>query len=445
MGLEQARIIPQIIPPRLIFCGTITNTNPNGQLRVRQPLEIGDSMFVPFSLKNRYLSRMRRFERVLFNEMPNRTHYDEEERDYRRLSRDLVLDLFPALRDIFIHEQEQRLFHGKTVEIYVQEAFEQAKEFRDWLIKNHLPPNLWQRFELLEEVHSAQNIFDLLKMHTQSEEMPYDQMRNQQIVSLLELAYLFSFQDLTRDPRERKLLDRFSKLSGEAFPRTDMITLALTLNHEGKCKQCAIHTEKSDSMIRAQSISRRGMLSKDFRVRYFGQTPNEFVIFHQREKDDFPTMLKVIRGRRIPPPDLHAARFIVGDKKHSTKFLQTLAVQLPEWEIQKEEVETRTHSSMLPYKQEKYFVWQKNDAGAKIELVVDWLTDNDRPFEGSWIYYCITRGSSFQEFRIRQLLEGPLQKILPHDIYGFDWNSPENIQGLSDYAYQQAIEQFTAS
>lgn len=433
-------------PPRLLIPCEGAVTISDNRLRWL-PLDIGELRTIHASLETVYADRLTQIDQVLQARQKIIFTRDQAQSKGRvrsdgEIIRETIKALFPILNTVIKRGEEEVLFRGKRIEEYVDEvAFMGARGFREWVIKEHLPPDHWQPLELLEEVNVASGLIDLIRLYNNSENstlgQDYRRKIGQQIISTLANMELFTLVDLTKDPEEEELLNRFTRETSRAFPQSESVTLQVILDSQGKWSQSRIGTSREDQLLRAQAEARGGTIT--YSVRKFGPGPDAFIIFSQREKTIYSRMLKILRGRSLPITDRVAARFILGDLRYLETFLKLLSERLPGWKIQKEEAETITPASKLPYPQLKYYAYKEDKPETQIEMVIEWLADEQSIFRGSWVPYIVSEESNFDAFRMKQFLEGPLQFLSPFECYGIDWSSPEEQEILLKYANTKAI------
>lgn len=456
------------LPPRLLLAETSVNLTRDQRLRW-QPMDICEVWQVNPNQQTIYDRRLEQIEGILLQVQQKVLKHDQEKgKDPRyetSTTRKLCKMLFPCLEERVIKAGgEERLFRGLRLEDYVNFiAFSGVLGFREWLTNEHLPPDpkYRQELELINTVGNASGILDLVRLIGGNTDVGdvngivYNRLVNQQVISTLGLIQAFALTDLARDPNEEKLLTEFTDITSKVFPREEEIRLVLGLNADASEVRFNHICRKDDDSLQSALAQSRDtqtkMLNHGYRARIFGSQPNEFAIFHPREKRIYSELLKIYRGRKIPVADAHAARFIVSDKRYIVEengkaeqeglFIQTLRQKLgKDWQLEKEFEETRTSSSRLPYHQIKYFAWKKDAPNVQIEVVFEWLYDNGLILhESSWIPYRYLKDINWEALRVRQLLEGPLQHIFPKDCYGIDWDSPETQKELFDYANNKAI------
>ncbi|MBM3283015.1 hypothetical protein FJY90_02055 [Candidatus Gottesmanbacteria bacterium] len=390
-------------------------------------------------------------------------------------TREMVRKMFPGLRGILGQAGERQLFHGERLEEYINEvALPEAKRFREWLLKEHLPEKPYhQPLQLLNHVDTAGTLLDLVRLYGRELTIPKvdDAARQlileeearrtylseqQQIVSLLGLTYLYALVDLTRRPEEEALLKEFSTITSKSpfFFGTEKINLLVLLNAEGKCIGSRICRNSEDAIQRAAAEGRPRFINDEYTVRRFGCGLDEFAIFGERGKSHYSEMLKIMRGRDIPVRDRMAVRFILGEKNYSDKFIKLVRNILPGWIIEEEgEVSLTPSTGIEP--QMRYYAYKQEDPNTRIELVIHWLNEDQQLLRGSWIPYLYEKTTNHHEFRMRQLLgidtAGKpvpgriLADIFPDEIYSFNWDSPETQQELLAYAYSKILSKIIES
>ncbi len=444
-----------ILPLNALICPIIDDGHlvlrPDFSLRARTDADKPALFFLDDPLQNRMAGihqTLLVYRAKAIGRIPDPIDSETESQD----TRELLKKIFPALDKLIKGGQEEGFFGGRCdgVEDYVNTyALPAAKSYRDWTIKQHLPPSFWQPLELLEDVNNATNLLDLVKLYGgktvtvvpiqgEPQNQIYNRKIDQQVTSLLVLMYLTSIVDLTRKPEEEAVLKAFTDQASSAFPNQEEIGLSVKLDHaRGKCVQMHLHRPGDDRKLKAQSQSRSGFIDHRYTARRWSAVPKAVAVFQQREKPEYSEISKILRNRPFPITDRLGVRFIIGDKNLLSSFIDTLSNKLPEWEIVREAEDTPSPQSSLSYPV-KYFAHLRSKPDINIEMQIDWLMDGEA-FRGTWIPKRYEHDDNFHAYRMRQLLAEILPKLFPTEDYGIDWTSSEVQKDLMDHANYMAI------
>ncbi len=361
--------------------------------------------------------------------------------------RDLVINTMPCL-DVIIKAGLEIKFFGKPVEEYISDSnYLTGIDFRAWMISN-LPRRFQQPLEPLEEVNNALDPSDLLnlaKYSPQIKDETYRRKLQHQVASGVALTVLAGIDDQFKNPDNLIALTDFYKDITKLFRQQEGIFLYVHFNSLGQSNRMNILTNKDMKTFDPGDNWENGRVD-NYQVRKFGMS--SFFILEPREKKPFPRMLKMLRDRPMPLQDVNGIRIILKDKNDVPKFIEHLDKNLtvvdrktkllaPKWRFYLDRDLSPETNLKKPI---KYFAFPNGSRNIRIEMQMDWLIE-DGIRMGSWVPKRYNRGSTYEEYRMRQLLNpNVLPSHFPAEIYGFDWDSLDIQKELLEYAYNKSRE-----
>ena len=180
-------------------------------------------------------------------------------------------------------------------------------------------------------------------------------------------------------------------------------------------------------------------VGQPYQVRNIQSSPDGYVLFEEREKELYPRMLRLIRGR-FPFPDALGVRFVLLNKELLKTFKEKAISRLRDWSFERQGSKTVPKESSEDWMEvEKYTVRWKRCKDLPIEMQIHWLKDTATTI-GSYAKRAFGKEGNHYRYRIDQLINHVYPYVFPQNYYGIDWNSDSVKDELHDYAYQQTLQ-----
>lgn len=372
-------------------------------------------------------------------------------------TRELIKRLFPSLKLAIRNDSEKQIFGGRRVEDFVDDvAFPLARSLFPWSI-DYLPDSMKKTLDraFISEVSLADNLLELISLgkiqdinsasrHTNGD--IYSVEKEHEMAAMLNLTYLATISEITRNPMEEYVISNFEKAVSRSF-RNPVRNINLGINsrleqdsqgNKVSCLNSINIAEAHTSLGRIHPISGEWQnayeLIQTYDLRKFGSSPEGYVFFDDRIKDKRSRLFKFIRGR-FPMHDSVAARFVLMNLETLDEFITTMKTQLEDWEINKEQGKTTSPES--GWKEGiKFKVRWKKYPGIEFEMQVHYLKENSKAV-GNWAQNSFGYKENFRRYRIEQFLKYFYPVYLPYEIYGINWSDPSVRTELFDFAYQE--------
>lgn len=417
--------------------------------------------FFPDNLQAWYDNELTRF-----NEIATRykiSAHNIESSDYtsrKQWTRDLIFELFPQIQRVVKNGHEHEVFKGKSVEEYVdQDALPYAFGFVDWLTdEDKLPTSKSTTLKFFSPLSLPTSIFELVRaykgnaIHFAPYPIPSSDSKrniifkyqyNHEILTILYLTYIATIADITKHPKEEDIRKAFIRDISDAYQNIKIANLMVKMFNRQPVKINVMDgSTLTDSYNQKRKKKKKSLdydVGQTYQLRQFDNSHDSYVLFEEREKEQFPRMLRLIRGR-FPLPDALGVRFVLINKEHLSSFTKKTIKRLKNWDFEREGGQTSPEESSEGWQgAEKYTIRWKNCPTLPIEMQIHWLKEGQIRI-GPYALRVLGERENHYRFRLEQLLNHVYPFVYPTHFYGIDWRSKFEKKQLYDYAYRQTLQ-----